>query len=85
MKTANGPTDEKLFPKPNSPDSTLFAMSFCAISGEPPLEPVLSNKSGKIYERRLIVKYINENGTDPTTGDKLDESDLIPINACKFV
>ncbi|KAF5374980.1 hypothetical protein D9758_000041 [Tetrapyrgos nigripes] len=56
-------------------------MFFCAISGEPPQEPVVSAKSGKVYERRLIVKYINENGTDPTTGDKLEESDLITIKA----
>lgn len=59
-------------------------MFFCAISGEPPLEPVVSTKSGKVYERRLIVKYINENGTDPTSGDKLDESDLVAITACKL-
>jgi pre-mRNA-processing factor 19 len=57
-------------------------MFFCAISGEPPLEPVVSSKSGKVYERRLIVKYINENGTDPITGEKLEESDLIAIKAC---
>lgn len=57
-------------------------MFFCAISGEPPLEPVVSAKSGKVYERRLIVKYISENGTDPITGEKLEESDLIAIKAC---
>ncbi|KIY45481.1 WD40 repeat-like protein [Fistulina hepatica ATCC 64428] len=56
-------------------------MFFCAISGEVPQEPVVSAKSGKVYERRLIVKYITENGTDPVTGDKLEESDLITIKA----
>ncbi|KAG5651561.1 hypothetical protein H0H81_008239 [Sphagnurus paluster] len=56
-------------------------MFFCGISGEPPQEPVVSTKSGKVYERRLILKYINENGTDPITGDKLEESDLITIKA----
>ncbi|KAF7310559.1 hypothetical protein HMN09_00598700 [Mycena chlorophos] len=54
---------------------------FCALSGEPPAEPVVSSKSGKVFERRLIVKYITENGTDPTTGDKLEESDLVAIKA----
>ncbi|PPQ92689.1 hypothetical protein CVT25_013996 [Psilocybe cyanescens] len=54
---------------------------FCAISGEPPQEPVVSKTSGHIYEKRLIVKYINENGTDPTTGEKLEESDLIAVKA----
>ncbi|KAG8892319.1 hypothetical protein FRB99_002804, partial [Tulasnella sp. 403] len=56
-------------------------MYFCAISGEPPQEPVVSPKSGLIYEKRLILKYIAENGTEPTTGDKLEESDLIALKA----
>lgn len=59
-------------------------MFFCAISGEPPQEPVVS-KSGNVYERRLIVKYITENGTDPVTGEKLDESDLVAVKACTFL
>ncbi|KAF8632625.1 hypothetical protein AX15_001826 [Amanita polypyramis BW_CC] len=56
-------------------------MFYCAISGELPQEPVVSAKSGKVYERRLIVKYIAENGTDPVTGEKLEESELIAIKA----
>lgn len=56
-------------------------MFFCGISGEPPQEPVVSAKSGNVYERRLILKYIAENGTDPTTGEKLEEGDLITIKA----
>lgn len=56
--------------------STMF---FCGISGETPVEPVVSVKSKKVYERRLILKYIAENGTDPVTGDALQESDLIAI------
>ena len=60
-------------------------MFFCAISGEPPQEPVVSSKSGKVYEKRLITKYINENGTDPISGEKLEESDLITIKACQYI
>ena len=56
-------------------------MFFCSISGEPPQDPVVSSKSGHVYERRLILKYINENGTDPLTGEKLEEGDLITIKA----
>lgn len=59
-------------------------MFFCAISGEPPQEPVVSAKSGRVYERRLILKYITSNGTDPITGDKLEEADLITITASTF-
>ncbi|THH04124.1 hypothetical protein EW146_g10259, partial [Bondarzewia mesenterica] len=56
-------------------------MFFCAISGEPPQDPVVSSKSGHVYEKRLIQKYINENGTDPITGEKLEEGDLISVKA----
>ena len=56
-------------------------MFFCAISGEPPQDPVVSVKSGCVYERRLILKYITENGTDPITGEKLDENDLVTVKA----
>uniref|UniRef100_A0A0W0F5S8 Pre-mRNA-processing factor 19 n=1 Tax=Moniliophthora roreri TaxID=221103 RepID=A0A0W0F5S8_MONRR len=59
-------------------------MFFCAISGLPPQEPVVSTKSGKVYEKRLIVKHIEANGTDPVSGDKLEEADLIAIKACKL-
>ena len=56
-------------------------MFFCAISGEPPQDPVVSSKSGHVYERRLILKYIRENGTDPITGEKLEEGDLVSVKA----
>ncbi|KAH7107476.1 nuclear matrix protein NMP200 [Auriculariales sp. MPI-PUGE-AT-0066] len=56
-------------------------MFFCAISGEAPQDPVVSSKSSYVYERRLITKYITENGTEPMTGEKLEESDLIAIKA----
>jgi hypothetical protein len=59
-------------------------MVFCAISGEPPQDPVVSLKSGNVYERRLIQKYITDNGTDPVTGEKLEEADLFPIKASTF-
>jgi pre-mRNA-processing factor 19 len=56
-------------------------MFFCAISGEPPQDPVVSTKSGHVYERRLVQKYITENGTDPVTGEKLEEADLVSVKA----
>ncbi|SPO19754.1 probable PRP19 - non-snRNP spliceosome component required for DNA repair [Ustilago trichophora] len=54
---------------------------FCAISGEPPKVPVVSKKSGLVYEQRLIHKYINDNGKDPVTGDTLELDDLIEIKS----
>ncbi|KAI8608378.1 WD40-repeat-containing domain protein [Chytriomyces sp. MP71] len=53
---------------------------FCAISGEAVQEPVVSAKSGLVYEKRLALKHIADNGREPTTGDPLAEEDLIAIN-----
>jgi U-box domain len=69
----------------NDKASRARAMFFCAISGEPPQDPVISTKSGHIYERRLVQKYITENGTDPVTGEKLEESDLVSVKASTYV
>lgn len=51
---------------------------FCSISGEVPQEPVVS-KTGHIFERRLIEKYIAETSTCPITKQPLGISDLIPL------
>ncbi|KAL7078803.1 hypothetical protein ACQ4LE_002456 [Meloidogyne hapla] len=51
----------------------------CSICGQQPEVPVVSPVSGKIFEKRLIVKYIEENGTDPVTGGKLEVSELVEI------
>jgi hypothetical protein len=34
---------------------------------------------------RLIQKYITKNGTDPVTGEKLEESELVSIKASTYV
>lgn len=53
---------------------------FCSISGQPPLHPVLSTKSGHVYEHSLISKYLKDNdGRDPISGDALTEEDLVVI------
>ncbi|KUI65476.1 Pre-mRNA-processing factor 19 [Cytospora mali] len=57
----------------------------CAISGEAPEEPVVSKKTGTVFEKRLIEKYIGENGKDPITGDELDLEDLLPIKSARVV
>lgn len=31
---------------------------FCALSGEVPQEPVVSTKSGHVFEKRLIVQHV---------------------------
>ncbi|KAJ4392308.1 hypothetical protein N0V93_005933 [Gnomoniopsis smithogilvyi] len=55
------------------------------VSGEAPEEPVVSKKTGTVFEKRLIEKYIEENGKDPITGDELDLEDLLPIKTARIV
>lgn len=54
---------------------------FCCITGEAPKEPVVSRLSGHLYEKSIIVKYIQAEGKCPITGNSLHETDLLHI-AC---
>uniref|UniRef100_A0A914BXV8 Pre-mRNA-processing factor 19 n=1 Tax=Acrobeloides nanus TaxID=290746 RepID=A0A914BXV8_9BILA len=51
----------------------------CALSGEIAEFPVVSPVSGEVFEKRLITKYLNENGTDPINGQQLTEAQLVEI------
>uniref|UniRef100_A0A8C7FNK0 Pre-mRNA-processing factor 19 n=1 Tax=Oncorhynchus kisutch TaxID=8019 RepID=A0A8C7FNK0_ONCKI len=49
------------------------------VSNEVPEHPCVSPVSNQVFERRLIEKYIAENGTDPMNGQPLSEEQLIDI------
>ncbi|GME95650.1 hypothetical protein B5S32_g5713 [[Candida] boidinii] len=52
----------------------------CNISGQPTLNPVVSPKSRKIFDKSLIIEYININGKDPITNESLNINELIELN-----
>ena len=52
-----------------------------SVSSEVPEHPVLSPVSGHLFERRLIEKYISENGTDPVNNEKLQLDMLIDVKS----
>lgn len=59
---------------------------FCSISGEVPQVPVVSKKSGLLYERRLIDKIIKEEGQfKESSGDEIGEEDVLSVQANKAV
>ena len=60
-------------------DISYFSLIFFLVCNEVPEEPVLSPVSNNVFERRLIVKYIHENGTDPINGEPLTEDQLLEI------
>lgn len=57
----------------------------CAISNETPEQPVISPVSGCVYDKRLIEKYLADNGTDPLNGEKLAAEMLIEIKTYPVV
>lgn len=57
----------------------LIACLFSTVSNEVPEHPCVSPVSNHVYERRLIEKYIAENGTDPINNQPLSEEQLIDI------
>eukprot|EP01080_Neovahlkampfia_damariscottae_P003594 gene3594-6329_t len=54
---------------------------FCNISNKVPEEPVVSKKSGLLFEKRLILKYIDEKGVCPVTKETLSEEDLLNVKS----
>ena len=40
---------------------------------------MVSKKSGHLYERRLIEKYIQEDGKCPISGEIMDANDLVSV------
>ncbi|KAG2379351.1 hypothetical protein C9374_007490 [Naegleria lovaniensis] len=51
----------------------------CNISETVPLHPVVSKKTGHLFEKSLILKYIEEHGKCPITGQELSPNDLIEV------
>ncbi|CAN0428875.1 unnamed protein product, partial [Ectocarpus sp. 12 AP-2014] len=51
------------------------------VSGQTPEIPVVSKKSGHVYEKRLIVKYIDAEGKCPATGEELTADDLLDVRS----
>ena len=41
---------------------------FCALSGVVPTEPVVSSKSGHLFERRLVVQQLREDSATDKAG-----------------
>lgn len=48
----------------------------CTISGQPTDNPVVSPKSGAVFDRNLIVKYLDEFGRDPTNEAELKANEV---------
>lgn len=52
-----------------------------AVSQEVPEVPVVNRASGHIYERKLVEKFIQENGKDPVTAAECTVDDLLEVKS----
>ena len=55
----------------------------CIVSGHVPDTPVVSAKSGLLFEKRLILHEIEEHGVCPITKEPLTTEDLMDIKIDK--
>ena len=58
---------------------------FCSLSGSIPIAPVVSRKSGLVFEKTLIEKHLISDDVCPITGDSLSTDDLIPVTTTQSV
>ncbi|KAL4190586.1 hypothetical protein AMTRI_Chr07g25440 [Amborella trichopoda] len=58
---------------------------FCAVSGVTPEDPVVSKKSGLLFEKRLIERHILDYGKCPVTGEPLTMDDIVSVKTNKAV
>lgn len=63
---------------------TNSVLTVYSVSGKQAQQPVVSSKSGSVFEKKLIEAYIEEHHKDPVTGDVLGLDDLIEIKASPY-
>ena len=68
-----------------TPSYKLLHLPLFTVSGEVPVDPVVSRKSGHLYERKLIEKYLQNEGKCPITGETMVEADLQTLQVNKTV
>lgn len=51
----------------------------CALSGQPPKDPVVSPRSGAVFERHLVENFIATTGKDPVSDEPLSIDDLVAL------
>lgn len=62
-----------------------MSLNICALTGNVLEKPVLSKRTGHMFERDAIEKHIDSTGQCPITGSELTRDDLVEINTQKIV
>lgn len=56
-----------------------MSLSICALTGQPLKQPVLSTKTGHLYEKEIIEKHLSSFPYCPLTNQPMQLSDLIDV------
>lgn len=56
-----------------------MSITHCALSGAPLLHPVVSTKTGHVFEKSTILSYIQATGRCPLTDTELTELQLVAL------
>lgn len=78
-------TNCRLLTSKNMNMFTFAIIIVISVSNEVPEHPVVSPSSGAVFERRIIEKYILENGIDPISGKELTVEELIEIKSTFYI
>ncbi|EGR29577.1 nucleotide binding ubiquitin-protein ligase, putative, partial [Ichthyophthirius multifiliis] len=62
-----------------------MSWNYCAFSGEQLTEPMVSKKTGHVFQKRIIQKYVQSTGQCPITQQSLSLDDLIPIKSNQII
>ena len=62
-----------------------MSWNICAISGNQTEDPVVSKKTGHLFEKRLITKYIESTGECPITHQSMTLEDIVPLQVGKTI
>lgn len=54
-----------------------MSISVCALTGQPLKKPVVSSKTGHLYEKEVIEKHLNSFPYCPITNQPMSLTDLI--------
>ena len=65
---------------PSQPPVLTF-FCFLTVSGEVPQEPVISTKTGHLYEKHIIEKHLRAEAKCPVTGVEMTEDDLMTMQS----
>jgi len=60
-----------------------MSFNICALSGNIIEVPVVSKKTGHVFEKRLIEKHIDATGQCPITGEEMTRDSLLDIQVSK--